>query len=175
MSPFTITGVWPVASSKSSLKHQRVLFVCMGNICRSPSAEVIFRQLVDKRGFSAQFTVASAGTDSYHVGHGADKRSLQAAQLRGYNLSQHCAQQLDPDHINQFDWLIAMDSQNLRRMQGLWPKADANRMTRLLTFCPGTPTLDVPDPYYGGEQGFNTVLDLLECGCAGLLDHILAL
>jgi protein-tyrosine phosphatase len=157
----------------TKVNYQRVLFVCMGNICRSPSAEAVFRHLVTQRGLADQFVIASAGTDSYHAGGQADARSLSAARLRGYDLSQHCARQITPQDWQLFDWLIAMDSRNWRRMQAEWPKADPARLVRLLSFCPEAPTLDVPDPYYGGEQGFNIVLDLLECGCQGLLDHIL--
>ena len=158
---------------KKRLNKHRILFVCMGNICRSPSAEGIFRHLVTQRGLADQFDIASAGTDSYHVGAGADVRSLAAARLRGYDLNQHCARQIAPDDWQLYDWLIAMDSRNWRRMQAEWPKADPTRLVRLLAFCPEAPTLDVPDPYYGGPQGFDTVLDLLECGCQGLLNHIM--
>jgi protein-tyrosine phosphatase len=143
-----------------------VLFVCLGNICRSPSAEGVFRHLVEKKGLSDRVTIDSAGTGDWHIGASPDERAAAAAERRGYDLSSLRARQVAQDDCSKHDYVIVMDGANLRAVQQLCPGA---RMHRLLDFAPDQKVRDVPDPYYGGESGFDEVLDLIEEAAVGLL------
>lgn len=162
---------------------KRILFVCMGNICRSPAAEAVFRHLLATRGLENDVVVDSAGTDAYHVGEGADARMQAAAQRRGYDLTS-IARQVQLQDFEEFDLIIAMDRGNLRRLQGMTGRLPAH-LHLLSTFFTdrgihpdegedGDFPLDVPDPYYGGAQGFETVLDMIEAASPPILDHLLA-
>jgi protein-tyrosine phosphatase len=155
----------------------RILFVCLGNICRSPTAEAVMTRLVADAGLAAEIEVASAGTGSWHVGHPPDARATAAASARGFAM-QSRARQAEPTDFGDYDLLIAMDRDNVRNLQRLAPDAEAAQKVRLLRdFDPhsaGAPDLDVPDPYYGGADGFDHVLDLVEAACAGLLDELRA-
>jgi protein-tyrosine phosphatase len=146
--------------------------VCMGNICRSPTAEAVMRGLVREAGREDEIEVESAGMGDWHVGHPPDRRATEAARRRGVTLA-GTARQVQPGDFADFDLLLAMDRSNLAELRALAPDAAAEAKVRLLReFDPasaGAPDLDVPDPYYGGAEGFETVLDQVEAACRGLL------
>ncbi len=153
-----------------SVPTTKLLFICLGNICRSPVAEGIFLHLARERGVASRFEVESAGTGAWHVGHPPDRRSIEVARRHGVALPS-TARQVCPDDFVRFDHLIVMDRQNeadLREMGAPMEKA-----CLLLSFHPGPPFLEVPDPYYGGPDGFEQMFDLLHRSCLGLLDHLL--
>jgi protein-tyrosine phosphatase len=150
----------------------RILFVCMGNICRSPTAEGIMRRLL--RDADLDVEVESAGTGGWHVGEPPDERAAAAAARRGVTLT-GAARQVTADDFRRYDLLIAMDRGNLRELLALAPDEDAAEKVRLLReFDPASAggDLDVPDPYYGGDRGFETVLDMVEAACRELLDEL---
>jgi protein-tyrosine phosphatase len=149
---------------------QSVLFVCMGNICRSPTAEGIFRKLVSNAGRDAEFSVDSAGTIGYHTGERADRRMRAAAAARGYELNS-LARRIEPSDFDRFDWIVTMDEDNLRDVNALDPGSRA-RVVRMCDYCEVHEVLEVPDPYYGGEEGFHTVIDILEDACENFLRRI---
>jgi protein-tyrosine phosphatase len=153
----------------------RILFVCMGNICRSPTAEGVMRGLLEDAGLGDRVEVESAGTGGWHVGEPPDERATLAARRRGVTL-EGAAQQVTPDDFRGFDLLIALDRSNLRELLALAPDEEAAEKVRLLReFDPGADgDLDVPDPYYGGDRGFETVLDMVEAACRGLIDELRA-
>jgi protein-tyrosine phosphatase len=146
-----------------------VLFVCLGNICRSPSAEGVFRHLVEKKGLGYRVRIDSAGTGDWHVGSAPDGRAVAAAKRRGYDLSSLRARQVAQDDCRNHDFVIVMDEANLRVVQRLCPDAPVHR---LLDFAPDQKVRDVPDPYYGGDSGFDEVLDLIEEASVGLLAEV---
>jgi protein-tyrosine phosphatase len=149
-----------------------VLFVCTGNICRSPSGEGVFRALVEKEGLSDRFHIDSAGTSGWHVGEPPDKRSQAAALERGFDLSQQKSRRLVSDDFYTFQYLLAMDRGHQQAMLRLAPPGRDSRVHLFMRFA-GLPDIDdVPDPYYGGVHGFDHVLDLIEKGCQGLLATI---
>ncbi|MBS7661216.1 low molecular weight phosphotyrosine protein phosphatase [Pseudomonas lalucatii] len=148
----------------------RVLFVCLGNICRSPTAEGVFRHKVREAGLQARIEVDSAGTGDWHVGKAPDARTRQAALRRGYDLSALRARQVCVDDFARFDLILAMDVNNLRHLERLRPAGGGAELDLLLRRCRLAPD-EVPDPYYGGEAGFEQVLDLIEqAGDALLLE-----
>ena len=149
----------------------RVLFVCMGNICRSPTAEGVLRQLVKARGLEQAIFIDSAGTHAYHVGNPPDERSQAAALARGYDLSAQRARQVSAKDCASFDYILTMDQANFEQLTRLCPTPKGT-LAPLLSFAPELGRLDVPDPYYGGERGFETVLELIETACERLLDNI---
>jgi protein-tyrosine phosphatase len=150
----------------------KVLFVCMGNICRSPTAEIVFRQIVAREDPGLAIEIESAGTASYHVGSLPDPRTRDAALRRGYNMSALRAREVEPRDFIRFDLILAMDRENLEVLRRRAP-VDARRRIRLfMEFAPETDTADVPDPYYGGPNGFEEVLDLVEAASLGLLRHV---
>lgn len=155
----------------------KVLFVCMGNICRSPTGEGVFRHFVDVAGHSNTIQVDSAGIIDYHTGDPADQRMREAATRRGYSLNS-IARQVLPEDIAGFDLIVAMDLDNLMELQRL-AKGPRNHIRMLGTFLNGTESnagaRSVPDPYYGGAQGFEEVLDMIEEACPRILDHCLEL
>jgi protein-tyrosine phosphatase len=154
-------------------EHLGVLFVCLGNICRSPTAEGVFRHLVEAAALEKQIEADSAGTGDWHVGSLPDPRTIAAARRRGYRL-QHRARQLVSADLDRFDFLVAMDHDNLVGIA----RIAGNRTTRatralLRSFDPtAKPTDEVPDPYTGGRDGFELVLDQCERACRGLLEHV---
>ncbi len=151
----------------------RVLFVCMGNICRSPAAEGIFSDIVRQHGLTDQFLVDSAGTIGYHSGSPADRRMREAAKKRGLDLTSR-ARQVTHSDLDEFDWVIAMDRQNLSDLQSVHSKP-SSQVRLLSSFFESSADwpADVPDPYYGGDEGFEYVLDMLQSGCPKLLAEIL--
>ncbi len=156
----------------AAAKPVRVLFVCMGNICRSPTAEGVFRKLHRELAPAFDIEVDSAGTHAYHLGDAPDPRSQAAALQRGVDISGHRGRQATSRDFHDFDYVIAMDSDNLRHLQALRPKTDAKAELNLLLDYADAGIRDVPDPYYGGSGGFERVLDLVEQGGRGLLAHI---
>jgi protein-tyrosine phosphatase len=153
----------------------RILFVCMGNICRSPTAEGVMRRLLEDAGLTDRVEVESAGTGAWHIGEPPDARATLAARRRGVTLA-GAARQVGPEDFRRFDLLIAMDRANLRELLALAPDEDAAEKVRLLReFDPASSgDLDVPDPYYGADNGFETVLDMVEAACRGLIDELRA-
>lgn len=149
----------------------RVLFVCLGNICRSPTAEAIMRQRLRQAGLAERILVDSAGTGGWHVGKAPDPRTQQAALRRGYDLSALRGRQVSADDFSRFDLLLAMDSSNLSHLQGLRP-ATASAELDLYLRRYRLALEEVPDPYYGGAQGFEQVLDLLEQASDALLSEL---
>jgi len=150
----------------------RLLFVCLGNICRSPAAEGVMRSLIEAKGFADRVSIRSAGTGGWHVGKLPDQRMRTAAQNRGYDLSSR-ARQVTENDLRDFDLVLVMDRQNLRDVKTYDRTSQFSSKIRLFCeFCTDHKESEVPDPYYGGEQGFELVLDLLEDGCRGVLAHI---
>jgi protein-tyrosine phosphatase len=151
----------------------RVLFVCMGNICRSPTAEGVMRRLLEDEGLDVE--IDSAGTGGWHAGEPPDERATLAARRRGVTL-EGAARQVRPEDFRRFDLLIALDRSNLRELLARAPDEEAAEKVRLLReFDPAADgDLDVPDPYYGGDRGFETVLDMVEASCRGLIDELRA-
>ena len=152
----------------------RVLMVCTGNICRSPTAHGVLEKMVTNAGLQASIQVDSAGTHSYHVGEAPDGRSQQHALRRGYDLSHQRARQLTAQDFDDFDLVLVMDSSNEIAARKISTAAQQLRLKRLTDFCQHFDEQQVPDPYYGGERGFEHVLDLVEDACQGLLEHIAA-
>jgi len=150
----------------------KVLFVCMGNICRSPTAQGVFRKMVADAGISDIVQVESAGTHAYHVGEPPDARAEQAAKKRGYDIGDLRARQVTADDFRAADLILAMDWENLSMLQQQCPKAYKHKLQLLMRFAGEHDAATVPDPYYGGPEGFNTVLDYVEDACQGLLDVV---
>jgi protein-tyrosine phosphatase len=146
----------------------RVLFVCLGNICRSPTAEGVLRHQLREAGLADRVEVASAGTGDWHVGKPPDKRTQLAARLRGYDLSGQRAQQASAADFSRYDLILAMDHSNLGNLKRLQPANAKAELDLFLRRYDGA-VEEVPDPYYGGEQGFERVLDLIERACKGLV------
>ena len=148
-----------------------VLFVCMGNICRSPTAEGVFRHFVNEAGLDEEITVDSAGTHAYHVGEPPDRRAMAAAERRGVSLVGLKARRVTDDDFERFDHIIAMDEDNLIRLQEQSTDEYRDKISLFLSFAVDTET-EVPDPYYGGGAGFERVLDLVEKASRGLLETL---
>lgn len=150
----------------------KVLFVCLGNICRSPTAHGVFQSMVDDRGLSNLIQVDSCGTGGWHVGEAPDRRARAKAAKRGYDLSSLRARQIQVADFARFDYILAMDSKNLAALQDMRPRTYAGHLGLLLDFAENVELKEVPDPYYGGANGFNHVLDLVEWASEGLLREI---
>ena len=157
-----------MAKSKLTI---HVLMVCLGNICRSPTASGVLEQCIHERGLSENIKVDSAGTGDWHIGEPPDSRSLEAAARRGYDLSRQRARQVEVTDFHRFDYVLAMDKTNLRDLKRLCPAEFQQNVSLFLDF--GNPDYEsVPDPYYSGVQGFELVLDLVEEASSNLVDHI---
>jgi protein-tyrosine phosphatase len=150
----------------------RVLFVCLGNICRSPTAHGVFESLVRDRNLQVQIEIDSCGTGDWHIGHAPDRRATEEAARRGYDLSHLRARQLQPRDFHDFDYILAMDKQNLADLRSLCPDDFQGQLALFLPFAPQATVDEVPDPYYGGEEGFTRVLDMVEAASEGLLREI---
>jgi protein-tyrosine phosphatase len=148
----------------------RVLFVCMGNICRSPLAQGIFENVLRRQGLEDEVFVDSAGTGRWHVGEPPDRRASGAASLRGLDISAQRARQIRPEDCENFDYILTMDEENYRAVAALCRGSAVVRP--FLDFAPDSPEREVPDPYYGGPDGFERVIDLVEEASEGLLDDI---
>ena len=147
----------------------RVLMVCMGNICRSPTAHGVFEKMVAQAGLAGRIEVDSAGTHDYHVGRPPDERAQQHAARRGYDLSAQRARQLKAQDFDDFDLVLVMDDANQHAARALCPPGQRHKLRRLTGFCTRHRASEVPDPYYGGAAGFEAVLDLVEDACDGVL------
>ena len=154
------------------IKTYSVLFVCMGNICRSPTAHGVFRHKVKAQGWEHQVQVDSAGTHNYHPGSPPDQRSQKHAAQRGYDLSDLRARQIQDSDFERYDLILAMDWDNLALVQAECPDEHQAKVRRLTEFCLTHDNPVVPDPYYGGTNGFEEVLDLVEDACEGLIRHV---
>ena len=151
----------------------KILFVCMGNICRSPSGEAVMNSIIEKNNLQDRIKCDSAGTIAYHSGEPADARMQRHAKKRGYNLTS-IARQIKHYDFDRFDYIIAMDSENYRNILALDSEGKyRNKISMMMDYATQYDDKDVPDPYYGGAQGFEYVLDLLEDACLGLLKHII--
>ncbi|MGH8700271.1 MAG: low molecular weight protein-tyrosine-phosphatase [Burkholderiales bacterium] len=155
------------------MERVKVLFVCMGNICRSPMAEGVFKHQVKQAGLDGIIASDSAGTHDYHIGEPPDPRAQQAASRRGYDLGALRGRQVSRGDFGDFDYLLAMDEANLRVLQRLCPSQHAHKLKLFMEFSTSPAPREVPDPYYGEEQGFERVLDMVEQAAQGLLDHLL--
>ena len=149
-----------------------VLFVCMGNICRSPTAQGVFERLVADNELATVIQVDSAGTHAYHIGEKPDERASAAALKRGIDLSSQKARRVSPDDFHVFDYVIAMDSSNFEDLSSNCPVGHESKLRLFMEFAPDIKVNEVPDPYYGGSTGFERVLDLIELAAAGLLADI---
>lgn len=155
----------------------KVLFVCLGNICRSPTAHGVFQgklkqhQMAGERTLAEFIEVDSAGTAAWHIGKAADKRSQLAASKRNYDLSQLRARQVADEDFEIYDFILAMDKANLKELQARCPRHYQSKLALFLDYA-NSPEQEVPDPYYGGDEGFNEVLDLIEAASDGLIAHL---
>ncbi len=150
----------------------RVLMVCLGNICRSPMAHGVFAARIREHGLEHAIEVDSAGTAGYHVGAKPDRRASQEARSRGYDLDDLRARQLEPEDFLEFDYILTMDDANYRNAEAIRPPEARAELLRFLDFAPQFDEHEVPDPYYGGDEGFVHVMDLVEAAADGLLAHI---
>ena len=151
----------------------RVCFVCLGNICRSPTAEAVFRKRVEEASLRGAIEIDSAGTGSWHVGEPPDGRARAAGRARGFEVGGRARQFVASDFAR-FDWVLAMDRSNLRALHDLAPSLEAREKVHLLRVfdVKSASGAEVPDPYYGGERGFDEVIDICEAACAGLLAEV---
>lgn len=151
---------------------QSVLFVCLGNICRSPTAEGVFRERVARAGLANRITVASVGTGDWHVGEPPDRRAIAHAAKRGYDLRKQRARQICEADFDRFDWILAMDQAVLRNLAAMRPRTHAGHIGLYLDLVPNLGVREVPDPYYGAKDGFERVLDLIEAASDALLEKV---
>jgi protein-tyrosine phosphatase len=162
----------PVAVQPAEEPTARVLFVCMGNICRSPTAEGVFRSVLERDAPELRVEADSAGTHAYHVGQPPDPRALKAAERRGIDLAKRRARQVTVEDFDRFELILAMDRLNHVTLLELCPPEHRTRVRLFLEFAPHLGHLEVPDPYYGGANGFERVLDLVEEASRGLIEHL---
>jgi protein-tyrosine phosphatase len=150
----------------------KVLFVCMGNICRSPTAEGVFRKLVEDAGLADRIEIDSAGTHAYHVGEPPDSRAQETALRRGVHMADLRARRAETADFHQFDYILAMDQDNYHSLCDISPPGHERRVALFLDYAPDLGVREVPDPYYGGPSGFERVFDMVEAAANGLLDDI---
>jgi protein-tyrosine phosphatase len=155
------------------MAKRRLLFVCLGNICRSPMAEGVFRRVAEQEGVLERFEIDSAGLGDWHVGQAPDTRAQSAARRRGIDISHQSARQVTPADYARFDLLLAMDGSNFAELIERAPKEARHKIRRFLDYAPQMGVHDVPDPFYGGREGFDHALDLIEHAARGLLADLL--
>jgi protein-tyrosine phosphatase len=168
-----LCGTTSNAISAGMATH-RLLFVCLGNICRSPMAEGVFRRVAQEEGVLDRFEIDSAGLGNWHVGQAPDSRAQAAARSRGVDISDQSARQVTKGDFVRFDLLLAMDGSNFDELVELAPKSARHKIRRFLDFAPHVGAEDVPDPFFGGTEGFNHALDLIEAAARGLLAELLS-
>ena len=150
----------------------RVLFVCLGNICRSPSAQGIMERVLKDEGLDARVEVDSAGTHAFHVGEPPDPRAQETARRRGIDLSRQRARRITRNDFIRFDYILAMDRENLSTLEEFCPPEHIHKLRLLMEFAPEMGFDEVPDPYYGGSAGFEQAFDLMEAAVRGLVEHL---
>jgi protein-tyrosine phosphatase len=150
----------------------KVLFVCMGNICRSPTAHGVFRHLVAQAGLARAVEIDSAGTHGYHMGEPPDRRATQTALGRGIDIGDLRARRAEPEDFLRFDYILAMDQDNYHSLSRICPRGTERKLALFLDYAPELRRREVPDPYYGGQQGFDQVFDMVETAARGLLADI---
>lgn len=158
---------------KDNMKPIKVLFVCMGNICRSPTAEGVFNKVIVDKGVADRFVIDSAGTHAYHIGEPSDARSQQMAKSRGIDLSKIRARKVMQSDFEQFDHILAMDTDNYTLLIEASPSQYHHKIKLFLDYAPERKEKDVPDPYYGGQNGFSNVFDLVEDASKGFYDSVI--
>ena len=158
---------------KMPVKKTRVLMVCLGNICRSPTAEAMLRHKAQLAGLDERVEVDSAGTADYHVGSPPDRRAIAHGEKRGLRLKALRGRQVQKADFDRFDFILAMDDDNLANLQRLRPEGSPAELALLMSFAPEAGSRAVPDPYYGGSDGFEAVLDLVDSACEGFLTKAL--
>jgi len=157
----------------SSEQKVSVVFVCMGNICRSPTAEGVFRHVVKQRNMQDVISIDSAGTHAYHIGESPDSRSQATAKSRGVDLSAQRARKVEENDFERFDYVIAMDRSNYENLKQLATPEQQEKLHLFMDFTNDWDNAEVPDPYYGGGDGFTNVFDMVQSASEGLLDHII--
>jgi len=167
----TLRAVEDGRARYTSTAMKRILFVCLGNICRSPTAEGVFAAYVAENGLADEVEIDSAGTSAWHLGERADPRMREAASGRGYRLTSR-ARQIEAEELADWDLVVAMDEENRDHLRSLHPD-DRATILLLSDFLGSRGPRDVPDPYYGGAEGFDRVIDLVEAACPALLDRLL--
>jgi protein-tyrosine phosphatase len=150
----------------------KVLFVCMGNICRSPTAQGVFRKLVESQGLEQVIEIDSAGTHGYHAGEPPDRRARETARRRGIDLSDLRARQVVPEDFERFDYVLVMDQENYHSVSAICPSNQLRKLMLFMDFAPHLRSREVPDPYYGAAGGFEQVFDMVEAAAEGLLSEI---
>lgn len=153
-------------------KKMKILFVCFGNICRSPTAEGVFRQIVKDEGLDHVIHVDSAGTAGYHIGDPADPRSVDAAMQRGYDISDHRGRRIETPDFDEFDYILAMDQENYSQLAAICTTGNWGKLKLFMEYASGFAGKEVPDPYYGGQRAFELVLDMVESASRGLLKEV---
>jgi protein-tyrosine phosphatase len=169
---FSGKGAASPASGEGGGEAVGVLFVCMGNICRSPTAEGVFRIALERAGLAGRVRTASAGLGNWHVGQPPDPRAIRAARRRGYDLTALRGRQVESADFAKFGWILGMDDSNLRALTDMKPPEFAGHLGLLLDLAPELGVREVPDPYFGGPDGFDRVLDLVEASTAGLVARL---
>ncbi|MGH8261194.1 MAG: low molecular weight protein-tyrosine-phosphatase [Steroidobacteraceae bacterium] len=154
------------------MQRVNILFVCLGNICRSPTAEAVFRTLAARDAPALALSIESAGTAGYHVGRAPDARAQAAALRRGYDMSGQRARMIERRDFERFDLILAMDRDNWSALHRMAPPAARERVRLFLEYAGEAGIVEVPDPYYGGPNGFEDVLDLIEAASRGLIEHL---
>jgi len=150
----------------------RILFVCLGNICRSPTAQGVMARVLEEEGLAGLVEVDSAGTHAFHVGEPPDPRAQEAAARRGIDLGGYRARRITEADFARFDYILAMDRENLEALRAACPPQHAGKLRLLMEFAPDLGFDEVPDPYYGGPAGFEQVIDLVEAAVRGLVEHL---
>lgn len=151
------------------MAQHRILFVCLGNICRSPMAEGVFRRVVEEQGLADRFVIDSAGLGDWHIGQAPDHRAQRAARLRGIDISEQSARQVVDEDFDRFDLLLVMDGSNYDELKARAPHEAHDKIRPFLDYAPHSGTKDVPDPFFGGTAGFEEALNLIEEAARGLL------
>ncbi|HEY6656009.1 MAG TPA: low molecular weight protein-tyrosine-phosphatase [Methyloceanibacter sp.] len=153
----------------TAMATHRILFVCLGNICRSPMAEGVFRRVAEEEGLIDRFEIDSAGLGDWHIGQAPDHRAQKAARSRGVDISDQSARQVVDEDFDRFDLLLVMDRSNYAELKARAPHEARAKIRPFLDFAPHVGTRDVPDPFFGGAEGFDRALDLIEAAARGLL------